>query len=443
MGAERLEVWLGARHAGVLEASRGALAFSYADAYRNDPAATPLSLSMPLAGPKRYEGAPAHLFFAGLLPEGKVLEYVASQHRVSGTNVFGLLQAIGGDCAGAVSVIPADTEVAATAASYEPITREALARMLRDLPRLPVRTRQGGIRLSLAGAQNKLPITFDGSRFALPHGTAPSTHILKPPMAVDATFAWATVENEAFCLALARRIGLPAPRSWIIDVGGPVLLVERDDREIVGDGGDHGDGGGDADQGLSIQVRRIHQEDFCQALAIAPGAKYENEGGPSFAQCMQLTRGHADVPVRDGIALIRWLIFNYLIGNADAHAKNLSILLQGAHVELAPFYDLVSTAVYPEHTAKMAMKIGGYYDPAFLGRKERWQRAAADAGTNWPSFRRTLRDVVDRVAAEAGPARLEVEEQMGARVALIGTIVDEVIGRNGARLDAVLGRPEG
>lgn len=438
MSAERLAVWLGERQAGVLEAAQGTLTFRYADAYRENPAATPLSLSMPLAGPEQYEGGAAHLFFAGLLPEGRILEYVASQHRVSESNVFGLLAAIGGDCAGAVSVLPPGAEASTTAASYEPITREALARMLQDLPRMPLRTSRGGIRLSLAGAQNKLPIAFDGTRFALPCGAAPSTHILKPPMAVDETFAWVTVENEAFCLALARRVGLPAPRSWIIDAGGPVLLVERYDREILS-GGD-GAGNTDADRDFRIEVRRIHQEDFCQALTIAPGAKYENEGGPSFAQCMQLTRGHADVPVRDGIALIRWLIFNYLIGNADAHAKNLSVLLQGPNVQLAPFYDLVSTAVYPEHTAKMAMKIGNHYDPAFLGRRERWQRVAAEAGMNWPSFRRTLGDVVDRVAAEAGPAREEVETQAGRRVALLGTIIGEVIGRNGARLDGVLGR---
>lgn len=438
MSAERLEVWLEGRQAGVLEPAGGTLAFRYAQAYREDPAATPLSLSMPLAGPERHEGGPAHLFFAGLLPEGRVLEYVASQHRVSDSNVFGLLEAIGGDCAGAVSIVPPGAEATTTGASYEPIAREGLARMLRDLPRMPLATGAGGIRLSLAGAQNKLPIAFDGTRFALPCGAAPSTHILKPPMAVDGGFAWATVENEAFCLALARRVGLAVPRSWIIDVGGPVLLIERYDREIFG-GGDSA-GNADADRDFSMDVRRIHQEDFCQALAIAPGAKYENEGGPSFARCMHFTRGHADVPVRDGIALIRWLIFNYLIGNADAHAKNLSILLRGPHVQLAPFYDLVSTAVYPAHTTKMAMKIGGHYDPAFLGRTERWQRAAADAGMNWPSFRRTLRDVVDRVAAEAGPAREEVEAQAGGRVALIGTIIEEVIGRNRARLDGVLGR---
>ncbi|WP_070990167.1 type II toxin-antitoxin system HipA family toxin [Halofilum ochraceum] len=430
MTAESLEVWLEGRRAGQLAVAGGTLVFTYAADYQADPHATPLSLSMPLDGPACHEGGPAHLFFAGLLPEGRVLEYVARQHRISESNVFGLLEAIGGDCAGAVSVIPADTEGDGASPYHEPMDARTLAKLLAELPRWPVRPDHGGIRLSLAGAQNKLPVAFHDGDYALPHGAAASTHILKPAMAVHEDFAWATVENEAFCLALARRVGLPVPRSGIVDLGGPVLMLARYDR-VWGD-----DAAGHA--GFS-SVRRVHQEDFCQAMALPPSAKYENEGGPGFAACVECVRRHADVPVRDGGALLRWLVFNYLIGNADAHAKNLSFLLRGAGVELAPFYDLMSTAVYPDHAGNMAMKIGGQYDPAWLVRAEYWKRGAEDAGVRWPSLRRTLTEMATAVATHAPSARAEVEDQVGAPVDLLGAISDEVIARNADRLIALTG----
>lgn len=432
MTAEALEVWLEGRRAGELAAAGGTLVFTYAADYRADPHATPLSLSMPLDGPARHEGGPAHLFFAGLLPEGRVLEYVARQHRVSESNVYGLLEAIGGDCAGAVSVMPADVEGAGTTPFHEPLRPGELAKLLADLPRWPVRPDHGGIRLSLAGAQNKLPVAFRDGDYALPHGAAASTHILKPPMAVHEDFARSTVENEAFCLALARRVGLPVPDSRIVDLGGPVLMLARYDRTWGGDAG-----GGGADHAGFSTIRRIHQEDFCQALALPPSAKYENEGGPGFAACMACVRRHADVPVRDGGALLRWLIFNYLIGNADAHAKNLSFLLRGTGVELAPFYDLISTAVYPDHTTKMAMKIGGQYDPAWLVRAEYWQRAATAAGVRWPSLRATMAAMVEGIAEHASSARAEVEDQVGAPVDVLRAISDDVIARNADRVMAL------
>lgn len=427
MAAEYLDVWLHDRLAGRLETREGTLVFTYGDGYQADPSATPLSLSMPLGGPQSHTGGPAHLFFAGLLPEGRILEYVASQYGVTTTNTFGLLEAIGGDCAGAVSLLPPDTEPDFDKPYYESVSEGELAEMLRRLPRYPVRSDHGGLRLSLAGAQNKLAVAIRGDGYALPHGSTPSTHILKPRMQFELDFVWSTAENEAFCLALARKVGLPAPRSWLVDLEGPVLVLERYDRTVAA-GGDAG------------HVRRIHQEDFCQALAVSPTTKYESEGGPGFITCVGLVRAHADAPVQDGLALARWLAFNYLIGNADAHAKNLCVLLHRDSVQLAPFYDLLSTVVYPEHTTKMAMKIGGYYDPETVVADRHWKRTAEGAGLSWPVMRRALRGVAERVGVEAQPVRNDIERQVGAEVPLLSTLIADVIEPRCQRLRCIGGR---
>ncbi|MEK7720773.1 MAG: type II toxin-antitoxin system HipA family toxin, partial [Elusimicrobiota bacterium] len=227
-----------------------------------------------------------------------------------------------------------------------------------EMPRRPLLTAKEGMRLSLAGAQNKLPVYMKDGRVYLPQGGYSSSHILKPkiPEFKD------TVENETFCMLLAEKCGLSVPKVVVLEGKRPCCLVERYDREP-------GAGGFPA---------RIHQEDFCQALGYGYDQKYETEGGPDLKDCFALAAEYSVEPLPDRRSLLRWVVFNYLAGNCDAHAKNISILFPKGQARLAPFYDLLSTVIYPELTGKLAMKIGGENRPEWI-MKRHWERFADDA----------------------------------------------------------------
>src|SRR3546814_2244494 len=201
---------------------------------------------------------------------------------------------------------------------------------------------EGGARLSLAGAQSKLPVVFVGGQIAVPLPGQPSTHLIKPePDRFPGLAA-----NEAFCLTLARAVGLDAvDAEWRLVNGRPYLLVTRYDR-VAADG----------------EVRRLHQEDFAQALGVPSNRKYAAEGGPVFRDCFALLREAAARPALEVLKLVDAAIFNVIIGNADAHAKNFSLLRQkdgGGPTVLAPLYDLVGTVVWPELSPRFAMTFGG------------------------------------------------------------------------------------
>ncbi|ACM18563.1 HipA domain protein [Geotalea daltonii FRC-32] len=320
----------------------------------------PLSLSLPLRR-EPYLDDESHPFFANLLPEERMRAVISRNLSVSPNNDYGLLEKIGGDCAGAVSLYPATDEFQPEPAAYRQLSLDELDAIIEELPRRPLLAGEKGVRLSLAGAQKKLPVYYDEQHFHLGLGDAPSNYIIKPPIeGLDGT-----VENEAFCMALARAVGLDVPESFIHRHGETcVFVVKRYDRLAVAGG-----------------TRRLHQEDFCQALAIPPEFKYETEGGPTLVSCIDLLR-HASIRSgKDVLSLLNWLIFNYLIGNSDAHGKNISLLLLPKGPVLAPFYDLVSTRIFAHYglASGLAMKIGGISDPDSL-RKKHWELFAEEAG---------------------------------------------------------------
>ncbi len=320
----------------------------------------PLSLSLPLRKDP-YLDDESHPFFANLLPEEKIRTVISRNLGISPNNDYGLLERIGGDCAGAVSLYPQSEDVSQEPGCYRQLTLDELGDIISDLPRRPLLAGEKGVRLSLAGAQKKLPVYFDGRHFHLGLGSAPSSHIIKPPMEdLDGT-----VENEAFCMALARAVGLHLPDSFIHQHDATrVFVVKRYDRVDTGDG-----------------IRRLHQEDFCQALRVPPEFKYETEGGPTLAACFSLIRKSSRNSGKDMLSLLNWVIFNYLIGNSDAHGKNISLLLLPEGAVLAPFYDLLSTRIYAHYgvASGMAMKIGGEGDPDGV-HKRQWELFAEEIG---------------------------------------------------------------
>lgn len=390
-----LDVYLHDTLVGTLERLEQArLRFTYSEPAAAA-AANSLSLSLPVR-PEPHDDTAARPFFGGLLPEGDFLRAVARAFGVAPTNAFAVLAAIGGECAGAVSLAPAG---ARRPVEHPPrwLSGADLHELIESLPSQPLLSGEpeGGLRLSLAGVQEKLPVIFASGRVGVTRGMPPSTHIIKLP---DPRFPDLTA-NEAFCLALGREVGLevvdarPRIASQRAFDRGPddreYLLIRRYDRV------DHGGA-----------ARRIHQEDFCQALGFVAEEKYEADGGPRVASCADLLRRHAAAPAADILAFLDALLLNFLIGNHDAHAKNHSLILEGGRApRMAPLYDLVSTAVYEGlMSRKMAMKVGGEYRPQYV-RGRHLERLAGDLGMSVPAVRRRARDMIDRILAALGPAR--------------------------------------
>lgn len=319
----------------------GEMAFVYNDNYIDNKNNPPLSQSLPLQK-KIYVAKECRPFFSGILPEAHLRASIARQLGISEKNDFALLTAIGGECAGAVSLLPSPSAEANLISDYRVMDDNAVSNILQTMIQRPMLVGEDGIRLSLAGAQDKLAIAIIDGQIAIPMGGAPSTHILKP---VNRDFP-SLIENECFCLQLARKIGLNAVEASMHETKGhPYLLVKRYDRIQT----EHG-------------IQRLHQEDFCQAMGIIPEMKYQREGGPTIADCFLLTRKVSSLPVIDIKVLLQGILFNLIIGNNDAHGKNFSLLYQGQQTRLAPFYDMISTVHYPNLATKMAMKIGSKYD---------------------------------------------------------------------------------
>jgi serine/threonine-protein kinase HipA len=357
----------------------------------------------------------ARPFFAGLLPEQDRRDQIARVIGVSGRNDFALLDALGGECAGAVSFThPGEKPIEqATDLDYRVLRDEELANIIDKLPERPLLAGEEGIRLSLAGAQDKLPVLAVDGRIALPLYGAPSSHILKPAIRRVED----SVHNEGFCLALAKAIGLNAVAADIRDVAGrPYLLVERYDRTRGPDG----------------RPRRLHQEDFCQALGVAPEYKYQNEGGPSVIDCFALVRKATRPSALHLPQLLDAVLFNALIGYNDAHAKNYSLVYGAGGTTLAPLYDVLCTAVCPELTPKMAMKIGDHYKFSDIFPRH-WERFAQTANLSPPQVRRRLLDLARRLPPAAHKQRGEFADR-GQTTPLIDRIVETVEHRCGLTL---------
>jgi serine/threonine-protein kinase HipA len=369
-----LDVYLHDRRAGVLERLDNArLRFSYDAAWLAE-AETPISLSLPLREAP-YEDTDCRPFFSGLLPEGEFLRSIARTFHISADNPFTVLQEIGGECAGAVSLVaPGGKPPSLSAPPPEWLSDKELASLLTELPARPLLSGpedDEGVRLSLAGTRDKLPVLVEDGRTGVTRGRPPSTHILKVPPAEIPDL----VANEAYCMGLAREVGLAAAPAAPLRAGRvEALLVERYDRERE-----------------DARVHRVHQEDLCQATGRPPAA---------------LMRTHLAGPAAALLTFLDALLFNLLIGNADAHSKNYSLLLEGAGApRVAPLYDLLSTRAYGRRLGrKMAMKYGGEYRPEWI-RGRHLDRLGDDLGIAPRRVRIRALEMIDRVGERGEAAR--------------------------------------
>ena len=376
-----LPVYFEQRLVGTIHVDRGGPSFTYASGWIGLKGAFPISLTMPLKS-ERFASDIFLPWAANLLPESEQLRTLGQLLGMARSDVIGLLSAIGGDTAGALSfgqpgrAYPVQWRAIGEA--------EELERMIEDLPNKPFLVGEEGVSMSLAGVQSKVPVAVDcDGRIFIPMNGSPSTHILKP----DSLRLPGSVQNEAFCLTLAKRMRIPAPEVTTGRAGKRTyLLVKRYDRTDLGD-----------------RCRRLHQEDYCQALSKPPSAKYETNQtgtrGPTLKDMFDITRRY--MPPTEIVRLLDMVILHVLACNSDAHAKNYSIIIRAGNASLAPIYDVICGEVWENVTKNLAQKIAGMSRGDHLKRTH-WQQFARDCGLN-------PKQVVDRIDAFAKSAIAEAE----------------------------------
>lgn len=343
----------GARVGEVSEDKNGQPTFVYDDQWSTLSDAVPLSLSMPTTS-ARYGARQTAPFLWGLLPENPiVLDHLAREHNISPRNPVALLGIIGEDCAGAVQFLREDRlEVLNQPGRIQWLDEAEIGWRLRQLReqagsigRTPDETGQ----FSLAGAQFKTAFYRQGDRWGVPSGRIPTTYILKPPM----PSLQGQVENEHFCLLLARALNFVSSNSSVHRFDGEVcIVVERYDR---------------LQDTSTNEYVRLHQEDMCQALSISPALKYQRDGGPSIKRVIHLLRDNTSAALEDMRQFVRAMALNFVILGADAHAKNFSVIIvpgqRRPQVRLAPLYDVNSYLPYTDgaRRPRMSMSVGGKY----------------------------------------------------------------------------------
>ena len=342
-----LNVYLHGQKSGVLSEDRqGQLWFQY-----EANAKLPLSVRIPVRA-EPYDHQYADPFFDNLTPEDAALQIISKKFRISDSNTFSVLDKIGGDCAGAVSLY--EGNIPDTSAGGEPVrfSENEIARIIDELPDNPLLTGMTDApRLSLAGAQSKFAVCKIEGGYYRSDDNHPTTHIVK-----IAHMRYPNLpENELFCMRLAKNILGTVDARLCEAAGRKYLEIERYDRAW--------------DDG---RIRRIHQEDFCQVLGVPAKRKYQNDGGPKIRDCYNAILKYSSQAAADANKFAYQVVFNYLIGNTDAHAKNFSLLHSGGRVLLSPAYDLLSAEVYPEKdiSREIAMTINGKGKYDAIGKKD-------------------------------------------------------------------------
>lgn len=349
-----------------------ALSFEYADSWLSGDGFA-LATSLPLRA-----GVNDAAFFRNLLPEAGARERIAKTAGISVDNDFAFLRIFGADCAGSLEITDPNAKPLATAGDILPLTGEDGAKLATKSGFASYFRPENRLRLSLAGAQNKLAVIRTKAGLAVPLDGRPSTHILKLP---NPDYK-GLVENEAVMLSVASSIGLPVVEHEAIILGDTnMLLIGRYDRVVAEDG----------------TVARLHQQDLCQATGLPPHIKHESEGGPSLNTVFNLVRDEVADPLTAAVSMLDWVVFNVLVHNADAHAKNISILrTPDGRQNLAPFYDLVCTGAYAlDH--RMAMSVGGQFDPGEIAKKN-WVQLASEIGIGKSLVLKVVEEMATRVS---------------------------------------------
>ena len=395
---DELNVWTNGHHVGYLwHDERNEIGFQYSAEWLENPVRFPVSKTLPLRAKAFEPGAEngvAHNYFANLLPEADSRKRICREKKISVDNDFELLRAIGGECAGALSILGDESQDAVP--QYRELSNDDLTELLRVRnPAVVVKEGDNPPRLSLAGAQDKTPVKYEDGKFYIPLDNALSTHILKYRLRdINHVPAYETIT-----MWTAAELKLDVSKiDYYTHEDEPFTLGKRYDRIITPDG-----------------LVRLHQEDFCQASGRSSSSKYEHEGGPTFAECLQLVKEHSTQPLKDIPRLIQWQVFNYLVGNSDAHAKNLSFLYgQDNTTRLSPFYDLIAIHAWPSHVFNhdLALSIGGVTNINNI-KREHWEKLADECSTSFKLFDTAIKDLSGGIVDAFDRARQRFEEAHG------------------------------
>lgn len=377
-----------------------------------------LSVRLPVRADP-YRAVDARPFLESVAPEGQIRVALAERARVSAQDTLGLLRAFGRDCAGAVSFLPSGEPPVQAGSRVEWMDAADLERRVRSLPVDPFAAdEQRGVRVSLGGVQGKLVVVVDGERLGLPVGAQPSTHILKPEQFVEAGPRYpGIVQAELFALRLAAALAergaagfvVPSARAVRISERRIGLLVERYDRD------GHGTG-----------IVRIHQEDACSALGFTPEQKYQSGSeGPSLSAIADLLSEHVSAPIEDRAALLQMVAVHSQLGNADLHAKNISLLFGADGLRLAPVYDPVPTFAWQGTSREVGMRVGGdYHLDDVTG------ASVVAEGESWGIGSRRCRELVGSVLSESArvvPSLLEVAKDEGWHHPVLDDVAARVV----------------
>ena len=393
-----LNVWTNGHHVGYLwRDERNEIGFQYSNKWLENPIRFPVSITLPLQSESFEPGTDSHIahnYFSNLLPEAESRKRICREKKISIDNDFELLRAIGGECAGALSILgdaPHEEKP-----QYRLLSDANLTELL--LKRNPLAVVEKGDnppRLSLAGAQDKAPVKYEDGKFYIPLDNSISTHILKYKLRdVNHVPAYETIT-----IWTAEELKLEVSKiDYFTHEDDSFTLSKRYDRVTI-------------DNALF----RLHQEDFCQASGRSSSNKYEHEGGPSFAGCLNLVRNHSTQPLKDIPRLIQWQVFNYLVGNSDAHAKNLSFLYeQDNTIRLSPFYDLIAIHAWPSHVFnhELALSIGGESNINNIKRGH-WERLANECETSFKLFDTTITRLSEDIIDAFDRAQIRFEKEHG------------------------------
>ncbi|MDO8728583.1 MAG: HipA domain-containing protein [bacterium] len=413
-----LIIWIENIRVGALEVNElGQFRLNYESAWVASPTGYPISPTLPLAGSEdsaEIHSAKVRFFFSNLLPEGKSLDEAVLANGLSKSNVFGLLHALGKESAGALMLLPPSQhpETLTSDSDLREITNAELSERIRAMPNVPFSVWDGKVRMSIAGYQAKLAVhkTQDG-RLWLASGKSASTHILKPQASA---LNECQVANEYFCMRLAAMSGIESAEVDILRVPEPILVIKRFDRQLI-----------------SGVARRLHIIDACQALNKSPEQKYERNFGAgehvkhirdgvsikNLFSITDLATNKADMTLRQ----LRWLIFQHLIGNSDAHGKNMSFYVARDGLKMAPAYDQLSVTIYPTINHEFAMAIGDEFLEEAI-RAYQWADFAIQVGLNPGLVARTIKHVANKANRAlptllADPILTDVEKNFLNRLA--------------------------
>ncbi|HSV57373.1 MAG TPA: HipA domain-containing protein [Variovorax sp.] len=385
----RLRVWANTRPMGWFGHEAGEFFFEYDPQWLEQPGAYVLAPQFALQ-PARYAGALVRSFFENLLPEGEALDDILSAIHMRGASHFDVLGRLGKELPGVLSLLPEDAKAAAVQ-EYAPLSFETLSRRLGARSLVPLLVSNERATMSLAGAQDKIGLRLDlrTKRLSDSVGPSPTTHILKPDTRQE-RYAPSAI-NEYACMVLARAMKLSVPKAWLLRVPEAAYVVERYDRTIA-----------------AGNIVGLHQIDGCQLLGHGAGWKYQRSGGlvslPKLAQALRklAVRGS------DLLQFQRWVMFNYLIGNADAHAKNLSVMIDEKGFRLAPFYDLLCVRAYGD--TGLALFIGDEESFDEVGHHS-WEAFCADCGFRLPETLLALQAMAGAMLAAWDKVRAQIDKQ--------------------------------